>query len=74
MALWKITTKIGRTINGIRIEKGLSVEVIMQTYSNPISTSLGRKQIADAFMRKYGIDMEKACMLSATYLDGVKAN
>ena len=67
MALFKITVKASRTINTIRLEKGMSVEVV-STYSNPMSTNGGKEVIA-AFERKYGIDLKKANALSSTHLE-----
>ena len=54
--------------NGVLIEPGLSVEVITQSYSNPI-TNNGGQAVADAFMRIYGLDIKKACALSTVWLD-----
>lgn len=50
MALFKITVKSSRTVNGIRLEKGMSVEVVSK-YSNPVSTN-GGHEVIDAFERK----------------------
>lgn len=67
MALFKITVKRTKLANGIRLEEGMSVEVV-STYSNPISTN-GGHQVIDAFERKYGIDIKKAGGLSSSTLD-----
>lgn len=68
MARFRITTKHVKNCNGIRIEPGMSVEVITQTISNPVTTN-GGKTVADAFMRIYGIDIKKAGCLSMVELD-----
>ncbi len=68
MARFKITTKQMKNCNGVRIEPGMSVEVITQSLSNPISTN-GGKIVADAFMRIYGIDIRKANALNMIYLN-----
>ncbi len=52
-------------INGIRIEPGMSVEIITKDYANPVLVNRGQ----DAFMRIYGIDLRKAGVLSMVYLD-----
>ena len=71
MALFVITTKnCSGTVNGIRVENGMSVEVV-STYSNPVTTN-GGKEVLDAFQRKYGIDLKKAGRFSLSYLDIVK--
>jgi hypothetical protein len=70
MALFKITVKQNVLTNGVRLEKGMSVEVV-STYGNPVSTN-GGKEVVDAFMRKYGVDLKKAHALSSVYLETVK--
>lgn len=69
MPLWNFTTKNKRQCNGIFVEKGMTVEVVTPTTSNPLNNPQGREQIATAFMTKYGVDMKKAQMLTASYLD-----
>ncbi|KQC33056.1 hypothetical protein AAU57_06795 [Nonlabens sp. YIK11] len=59
MGLFRITIKSTRTSNGVSIEKGMSVDVISK-YSNPITTN-GSKEVQDAFLKNYGIDIKK-CM------------
>lgn len=71
MPLFKITVKQSKYSNGVRIEKGMSVEVVTQSMSNPVSTN-GGQVVADAFMRLYGVDIKKAGALSMVYLDVVK--
>ena len=71
MPLFKITVKQSKNTNGVRIEKGMSVEVVTQSMSNPGSTN-GGQVVADAFMRLYGVDIKKAGALSMVYLDVVK--
>jgi len=67
MGLFLITVKSSSTINGIRFEKGMSVEVV-SSYGNPVTTN-GGHEVQDAFLRKYNIDMKKANILSMGYLD-----
>jgi hypothetical protein len=69
MPLWKFTTKMKRNCNGVFIEKGMTVEVVTPTTSNPLNNPQGREQIAAAFMTKYGVDMKKAGNLTSGYLD-----
>lgn len=71
MPIWKFTTKMKRNCNGVFIEKGMTVEVVTPTTSNPIGTPQGRDQIAAAFMTKYGVDMKKAQCLTCGCLDAV---
>ena len=68
MPLFRITVKTMKNSNNIRIEKGMSVDVVSNTMSNPVSTN-GGQLVADAFMRIYGIDIKKAGALSMVYLD-----
>lgn len=71
MPIWKFTTKMKRNCNGVFIEKGMTVEVVTPTTSNPLNNPQGRDQIAAAFMSKYGVDMKKAQSLTSGYLDYV---
>ena len=71
MPLFRIAVKQSKNSNGVRIEKGMSVEVVTQSMSNPVSTN-GGQVVADAFMRLYGVDIKKAGALSMVYLDVVK--
>lgn len=72
MALFRITVKSSRVSNGIRLEKGMSVDV-PSGYSNPVTTN-GGHEVQDAFMRVHGIDLKKANCLSTAYLDVKKVN
>lgn len=53
--------------NGIRIEPGMSVEIVTQSMSNPVTTN-GGQQVIDAFFRIYGIDIKRAGILSMSEL------
>lgn len=68
MARFRITTKHVKNCNGIRIEPGMSVEVITQSMSNPVITN-GGKSVIDAFNRIYGIDIKKAGCLNMVELE-----
>lgn len=67
MGLFKITVKGTSITNGVRLEKGMSVEVV-SSLSNPMTTN-GGKEVIDAFQRTYGVDIKKANKLSSAYLD-----
>ena len=71
MPIWRFTTKMKRTCNGVFIEKGMTVDVVTPTTSNPLNSPQGRDQIAAAFMSKYGVDMKKGQYLTSGYLDAV---
>ena len=66
--LYRITVKNSKQTNGIRVEKGMSVDVVSNSMSNPVVTN-GGQTVVDAFMRIYGIDIKKAGALSMGYLD-----
>ena len=68
MARFRITTKHAKNVNGIRIEPGMSVEVVTHSMSNPVITN-GGQPVIDAFMRIYGIDIKKAGCLNMVELD-----
>lgn len=67
MARFRITTKHVKNSNGIRIEPGMSVEVVTQSMSNPVTTN-GGQPVIDAFYRIYGIDIKRAGILSMSEL------
>ncbi len=66
--LYRITVKNPKLSNGIRVEKGMSVDIVSNSMSNPVTTN-GGQVVVDAFMRIYGIDIKKAGALSMAYLD-----
>ena len=68
MAKFRITTRHVKNVNGIRIEPGMSVEVVTQSMSNPVTTN-GGQPVIDAFMRIYGIDIKKAGCLNMVELE-----
>ena len=68
MPLFRITVKQMKNDNGIRLERGMSVDVSTSSFSNPVTTN-GGQLVADAFMRVYGIDMKRLGALSTVYLD-----
>ena len=71
--LYRVTVKSNKNSNGIRIERGMSVEVVTNNITNPVTTNSGQA-VADAFMRIYGIDIRKAGALNMVYLDVKKIN
>lgn len=66
--IYKITVKTSKNSIGIRVERGMSVDVVTNNITNPVTTN-GGQAVADAFMRIYGIDIRKAGALSMAYLD-----
>lgn len=68
MPLFKITVKQMKVSNGVRIEPGMSVNVVSNSFSNPVTTN-GGQSVADAFYRIYGIDIKKVGALNMVYLD-----
>lgn len=61
--MFQITTKNRKQCNGIRIEPGMTVQVVSQSMSNPVTTN-GGQPVIDAFYRIYGIDIKKAGCLN----------
>lgn len=61
MALYEVTIKHLSLTNGIRLEKGMSVEVACN--SNPVSHN-GGVLVHEAFLRKYGIDSKRGGALT----------
>ena len=68
MPLFRVTVKQPTNCNGVRLERGMSVEVVSNSMSNPVSTN-GGQSVIDAFMRVYGIDIKKAGANNMIYLD-----
>ncbi len=68
MPLFRITTKTTKYSNGVRIEPGMSVNVVTNSMSNPVTTN-GGQNVADAFMRIYGVDIRRAGALNMVCLD-----
>lgn len=68
MPTFQITTKHRKNVNGILIEPGMTVQVVTQSFSNPVCTN-GGQPVADAFMRIYGIDIKKAGCLNMADLE-----
>ena len=66
--VYRVTVKNSKNTNGIRIDRGMSVDVVTNSISNPVTTN-GGQAVADAFMRIYGIDIRKAGALNMVYLD-----
>ena len=66
--IYRITVKNSKNSNGIRIERGMSVDVVTNNMSNPVTTN-GGQPVVDAFMRIYGIDIRKAGALNMAWLD-----
>lgn len=67
MALFRVTVKRSTQAGGIRLEKGMSVEIPTTGY-NPL-TSNGGNDVAMAFMRIYGIDLKRAGACHPGYLE-----
>ena len=68
MPRFLITTKTRTQFNGIRIEPGMSVEVVTTSFVNPLLMN-GGQSVIDAFRRIYGIDIKRAGVLSPAYLN-----
>ena len=71
--LYRVTVKTSKNSNGVRIERGMSVDVVTNSMSNPVTTN-GGQPVADAFMRIYGIDIRQAGALNMAYLDVKQIN
>lgn len=66
--VYRVTVKSSKLSSGIRVERGMSVDVVTNSITNPVTTN-GGQAVADAFMRIYGIDIRRAGALSMAYLD-----
>ena len=68
MPLFRVTVKQSKLSGGERIERGMQVDVVTNSMSNPLTVN-GGQAVADAFMRIYGVDMKRLGALSTVYLD-----
>jgi len=68
MPVFRITVKQSKLTSGVRVERGMSVDVVTNSMSNPVITN-GGQPVADAFMRIYGVDIRRAGALNMAYLD-----
>lgn len=68
MPVFRVTTKARKQTSGILIEPGMSVQVVTNSFNNPVCTN-GGQEVVDAFMRMYGVDIKKAGVLSTAWLD-----
>ena len=68
MPLFRVTVKTSKNTNGVRLERGMSVDVVSNSMSNPV-TANGGQLVVDAFMRIYGVDIKKTGALNMAYLD-----
>lgn len=71
MALFKSTARARKLTDSILVEPGMSVGVAAVSAITPI-TANGGQDVADAFMRVYGIDLKKAGALNSAYLETIK--
>lgn len=68
MPIFNATTKNRKQVSGIRIEPGMSIQIITQSMSNPVITN-GGACVIDAFYRIYGIDIKKTGCLNMVDLE-----
>ena len=70
MAHWKISVIRAGTVNTVRLEKTMFVEMITSSTSDPLRTNVGTNhpQIGALFLNKYGIDLYKKGLISPTNL------
>ncbi|EIM72032.1 hypothetical protein A3SI_20062 [Nitritalea halalkaliphila LW7] len=55
--------------NGVRLEKGMQVDVITDSDAQHPFHFMGGQLIVDAFRRIYGIDMKKANAITSSVID-----
>lgn len=65
MALWKISVKNSGIINGVRIEKGMSIKYVTKITTPPLqSLSQHKDAINQLFKNKYCVDLGKAGIIN----------
>ncbi len=68
MPLYKVTVTRTVVSNGIRLEKGMNVEVVTPIVTNPMSVNNG-ESVKSAFGRIYGIDLTLIWTIARSALD-----
>ena len=71
MPLYKIVVKTRVNTNGVRLEPGMSVDLVTNSYSDPVHTN-GGQCVVDAFKRIYGVDIKRAGALNGVYLKVIR--
>lgn len=67
MPLFRVTVIKRVNSNQVRLEPGMSVDVVTNSFSDPVHTN-GGQCVVDAFKRIYGVDIRKAGALNGIYL------
>jgi hypothetical protein len=67
MPLFRVIVIRRVNTNGVRLEPGMSVDVVTNSYSDPVHTN-GGQSVVDAFRRIYGVDIRRAGALNGVYL------
>lgn len=70
MPFYRITVKNSKLTGGQRVERGMSVDVVSNSFSNPVISD--KAAVANAFYRIYGVDIQAIGALSTAYLDCIK--
>ena len=70
MPVYRITVKNSKLTGGQRVERGMSVDVVSNSFSNPVISD--KAAVANAFYRIYGVDIQAIGALSTAYLDCIK--
>ena len=65
MPLWKISIKTPGTVTGVRLEKGMFVEMVTNGINPLQAVSTHKLQIAQLFLNKYGIDLIKGNLVNS---------
>lgn len=75
MSLWRISVKRSESVNGVRLEKGMFVEMPTPvTMSDPLRSNVteNKPKINNLFVGKYGVDLLKAGLISPSHLQSEK--
>ena len=75
MSLWRISVKRSESVNGIRLEKGMFVEMVTPvSMSDPLRSNPGENQpkINNLFVSKYGVDLLKPGLITISHLQAEK--
>jgi len=70
MPVFKLTIKQNMNSNGVRLDKGMSVQIQSTSPSttSPFSNINDKEKIAQAFMNMWGVDVKKACAVDNVHM------
>ena len=71
--MFEVVVKRDLVAGGYRLPAGLSVRVPYDQISSPLTSTVGKQRIAQAFLQQCGVDMNRAMnYISTAYMDAYR--